>query len=418
MKNFEQPAEERKHKEPPVDLREYRGDLHTHHQDELGAGGSPDKIVAGRGGSNCGNVALTVLAEHQLEKLGHLFLGVTDHSRDPAAFSEKVKEDVTQWFYKLYLNDDQWLQKTFGEQKTKQNLTDDEKKGINTLASNLAEELINYDDGRLKANLQNIDHLAKDLGNSVRLFKGVEVNLMPNGSFDTEMVERGEFELVNVSFHPGIERDKEGNLVGEPADLEIVKDPKKLSDLFVTGIKHPKTNIICHIGYGVPDYDVVKELDWERIAEAAIGNQVAIEINLKVLMDYIYKEILDYKKYPAGDVSYRKKLRDKLPALVPIISDPAIAERLKPFFAQGLKITINTDLHKLPDLAKKEEEPEKAAFSLRNIKYWRSLKIVEQYFNELFKELGIGPEHIINTYDVPELEKFLGKEPRSVEGSK
>ncbi|MBU4360380.1 hypothetical protein KKA66_00790 [Patescibacteria group bacterium] len=45
----------------------------------------------------------------------------------------------------------------------------------------------------------------------------------------------------------------------------------------------------------------------------------------------------------------------------------------------------------------------------RGHRFWRCMKIAEKYFNELFNELGIKKENIINTFSVEELEKFIKK---------
>jgi histidinol phosphatase-like PHP family hydrolase len=383
-------------KKGELSLSHYRGELHAHSREGTNMG-LPEKIVETRHGSNCGCIPLRVLVEYHVQEMKNDFLAVTEHSRDPDS-PVRVLENVSNWFEGLYLNNENWLRDNFG--KTKGELSDEDQKKIRDIVEEEARKLIFYGDERIEDALARMEALGKEKDN-LRLFKGIEANLLPNGNFDTELVEQGRFELVNCSIHP-----QEGVKEYE----EIVSDPNKYTDLVVRGIENPKTNIICHIGHGVKR-GVAEQLDWQRISKAALENKVAIEINLKGLMNFINKEILDYKKFSKNDNSYQDYLKNKLPELVPIISSPSIRGQLTPYFEKGLKIAINTDVHRSKFVENEETETGEiiSRFKERDFRFWRALKIVEKYFNEILRELNIGKENIINTFSIADLELFLRK---------
>lgn len=235
----------------------------------------------------------------------------------------------------------------------------------------------------------------------MKILKGVEASIRLDGSFDTPLIDEGRAQWVNASIHPEI--DEEGF-------KDITSNPKKYTDLVIRGIENPKTNNIGHIGFDCPP-DLTGRLDWEQIAEAAIKNKVSIEINLKELTDYIYKDLLNYDKFPKNDKSYLKDLKEALPRLIPLLSDSLIRKTLSPYFERGLKIAINSDEHKNNFIRTKVERDKISEEYLdRDFRYWRILKEVENYFNIIFKEASIKKENIINTYSFAELEKFRKKE--------
>lgn len=242
-----------------------------------------------------------------------------------------------------------------------------------------------------------------EAGSEFLIIKGIEANLLPDGTIDTEMVAEGKFELVNTSIHPDM--DPEGY-------APFLEDPQKYTDLVIAGIKNPRTNIMAHIGYGVSKGEAkafVEALDWEQIAQEALDNTVAIEINLRSLMLYIYQEMMDKEKYPDSDTSYRKTFAEALPELVPLLSSAEIRNRLKPFFERGLTIAINTDQHESPFIHKKNADFSEYDIDLLDVRFLRCLKIAEAYFNSLFNDTGIEQRHIINTYSAEDLQKFLQK---------
>ena len=346
-----------------LSLRDYQGNLHGHSKE--GDESTPDSVVMERVGSNCGAHSVSDLVDYylkedeQTEKGGRTSLfehvAVTEHSRDPSP--KEALESVTAWFRGMCMS-------TITEEQVQ----------------NLAKELLYYKDERLKKSLKHMEDREEC---DDRVIRGVEVNVLPDGRFDTDMVAEGAFELVNASLHASV--DPEGF---EP----ILSDPEAYTDLIVKAIQNPQTNIMCHLE---GDADLfqgweLEDLDWERIAQAAIDNQVAIEINLRKLMEYIYTE-----------KPHRTDLEKKLPTLVPILNSENIRERLKPFFAQGLRIAINTDEHKNPFVE---------GTDTRGSRFWRAMKMLENYLNAIFTKLGVDASHIINTYSREDLRAFLMKQ--------
>ena len=383
-------------KDNKLSISHWKGDLHTHTKSDVTPFTSPEKIVETRKGSNCGDIPLQVLAKYHALEMRNEYIAITDHSRD--GDPQKALAGITKWFEDMYLKNEDWLEKAFGKKKGE--LTEDEKIIIQKKAAAEAEKLALYGDERIEEVLREIDQLREgDI--PITVLKGIEANLLPDGSFDTPMVKQGKFELVNCSIHPNV--DGEGF-------QSVITDPKKYSELAIKGIENPKVNIMCHLGFDCPP-EMMESLDWPAIAEAAIKNDVAIEINLKDLMDSIYKEFLNYDKYPKNDTSYIAEFKEKLDQLVPILSSEKIRKALKPFFQEGLKISINTDAHKIKFVESKvTEEGITENFKERDFRFWRCLKILEKYFNDIFSELDITRGNIINTYSRDDLEKFISKE--------
>jgi histidinol phosphatase-like PHP family hydrolase len=322
------------------------------------------------------------------------FIAITEHSRD--ADTENAVRGMTEWFVGMYLSNNEWLKENY--LKNKDELADSELEEIKGLAKTRAEEVAKYGDERIEEILNDIENSSETSG--IKVFKGIEVSLMPGGNLDTEMVEQGKFDMVNCSIHPDVDKK-----LFEP----IINDPDKYTDLILLGTKNKKVNILSHIGSETND-GVFENIRWDEIAESAILNKVAIEINLKKLITFIYKEILDYDKYPKNDNLYQSVLKTKLKELIPIISSEKIKKKIEPYFSQGLKIAINTDEHKNKFIkSKTDKNGTEFNFIPRDMRYWRCMKIVEKYFNDAFKELGIKKENIINTFNVEELKDFFAK---------
>ncbi|MCK4540086.1 hypothetical protein KAU09_02965 [Candidatus Parcubacteria bacterium] len=376
---------ERAEKNNELSISHYRGDLHAHTKSGEEKHGDPERIFKERKGSNCGHIPLEILTRYHAESLLNEYQAITEHSRD-ASPDDSVKS-ITNWFSDLYL-------KKIG--KTENELNTEEKEKFAYIKS-LAVKTANYGDERIEDILESIDSLP-EFSSHLKVIKGVEANLLPDGNFDTKMIDNNEFEIVNCSIH---------TKVGGEEMQEIIKDPKKYSNLAIKGINNPKTNIMCHIGYGCKGFNH-KKFDWSRIAEEAIKNDVALEINLGILMKYIFKNILSDPAF-AGKEKY-EKFENELPRLIPILGSEEIRDKLKEYFAKGLKISINTDEHKNPFIDVDYENGQAVGkFKKRNLRFWRALKIVEKYFNKIFQELEIKKENIINTYSQEELQKFLEK---------
>lgn len=398
------PAERRRKKaeeKGEASISHWKGELHAHTATKLTKPELPEQEIEARKGSNCGQVPLEVLIRYHSQEMLDDFIAITEHSRD--ADPQKALRGVTDWFRNMYLNNEAWLKTNFN--KTKNELSQEDHSAIERQAATNAGKLIFYGDERLEEILSDIEKLQTREGLPIKIIKGVEANLKPDGSFDTPMIEEGKFELVNCSIHPEIDEKLE----------EIVKDPERYTDLVVAGIRNSRTNIMCHIGYGA-EKGFAEKLDWDKIASAALENNVAIEINLKELMDFIYKEIMNYKKYPKDDVTYRQIFKEKLPELVPLLSSPQIREKLKPYFEKGLKIALNTDEHAVKFIGKKVERvPETgellvtSEFKPRDLRFWRCIKMVEKYFNDISQDANIKLENIVNTYSPEQLEQFIKK---------
>lgn len=383
-----------------LSLSHRTGELHSHTGYHRWDAKFPEDVIESRKGSNCGDVPIELLVKFHAQQIKDEFIAITDHSRDgsPEEALGDRQTGITHWFYDMYRWNDKWILENF--KKTKEELTPEDKNEIESRAKKEAGQVALYGDERLEQVLKDIEKIKTKNKLPIKILKGVEANLMPDGNFDTQMIEQNKFELVNCSIHPN---------TNKAGFAEIIKDPEKYSDLAIKGINNPKTNIICHLAYDC-EKGFDEKLNWDEIAEAAIENNVAIEINLQNLMKYVYNEILDYEKYPDG-LSYREKFKDMLPELVPLISSPIIREKLKPYIGKGLKIAINTDEHKNKFV--KAENVTRDNYTEvvkdRGNRFWRCMKIAEKYFNELFNKLGIKKENIINTFSIDELEKFINK---------
>lgn len=377
-----------------LSISHWRGELHSHTQTDLSNPKLPDDIIEYRKGSNCGSIPLEALLKYHNQEMKNDFIAITEHSRD--GNTDKAISGMTNWFMGMYLSNEDWLWENFS--KDSDSLSEADLDKLKNIAVKQAKKVALYGDERIQAIMADIDNIAHSSG--LKVFKGIEASLMPDGSLDTKMVEEGKFDMVNCSVHPDIDKEKFS---------PIISDPEKYSELILKGVENKKVNILSHIGSGLSK-DVFEKLKWADFAEQAIKNKVAIEINLKKLITFIYDEILDYNKYPKDDIGYREVLQSKLDELIPIVSSENIRRQLKPYFDKGLKIAINTDEHKNKFISSNtDKNGTDFSFQPRDIRYWRAIKIVEQYFNNIFSALGVKKENIINTYTKEELEEFFQK---------
>lgn len=376
-----------------ISLSHWRGNLHAHTRTDISNPKLPEDIYNHRQGSNCGQVPLQVLVKYFSHEMLNDYTAITEHSRD--GNPELAIKGVSKWFLEMYLQNVEWLLKNY--RKNREQLTEEEIDEIKKTAEEEAKKVVFYKDERLEQVNSAIDNLDEP----IRTIKGVEANLMPNGSFDTDMAEDGKFELVNCSIHPQVDKKN---------FEKIISDPGRYSDLVVKGIANPATNVMCHIGYGLKK-EIIENLNWEKIFSEAVSRQVAVEINLKEIMEFIYDEILDENKFLKDSLYYEKYFKEKMPRLVPILGDKKIAPTLKEYIERGLKLAINTDEHKNPFI-KTQTTIDKTdyQFNQRSIRFWRCMRELEKYFNDKFNELGVKKENIINTYSEKDLNNFLNKE--------
>lgn len=380
-----------------VSLSHYAGSLHVHSGTPETFEHAPDEIVEGRHGSNCGKIPAEVLAAYYGETIGYQYLGLTDHSRD--ASPDKAVEGVTAWFSELYQRDAGWLQRRFGVDSSAK-LTTEQRAIIGDIAEKQAQRLALYGDERLRGNLASVETVNAKEDAPIRVFKGVEVNILPDGSLDTKLVDEGAFELVNVSLHPNV----------RPSEFaSVIRDPDAYVECITRGMKHSRANIVSHIGFGC-ERDFAEKLDWDRIAQTAIEHDVAIEINLKELMDFINGPLMDEKQYPGDSTGWQKALQERLPSLIPLVSSPAIRARLKTYVGKGLRFAVNTDEHanRFIEITGTPELP-KVKTKDRGYRFWRALKIVEQYCNDCFADLGVTRDNLVNSYSLDRLQAFLQK---------
>jgi histidinol phosphatase-like PHP family hydrolase len=380
-----------------LSLSHWRGEFHAHTKTDPDGDALPKEIIENRKGSNCGKVPLEVLVNYHARKMQNDYLAITEHSRD--ASPEKALKGICAWFKGMYMNDADWLRQRFN--KDAKDLSEKDLEEIEKLSEEDAHGLVEYGDERILEIYKGIDDLKKEDIGDFKVLKGVEISLLPDGSFDSDIIKNSQLEFVNCSIHPEVDPERFKNLIN---------DPKKYSDLVVKGIEAPRVNNIGHVAYGCPE-DFAESLDWKKIAQKAIEHKVSLEINLKKLMDHIYKEMLDYKKYPKNDKSYLEAFRTKLPELIPIISSAGIRGELAEYFSSGLMIALNTDEHNNPYArgGKKISGGDEYEFPDIDFRFWRCLKEVEIYFNEIFNDAGIKKENILNALTNNDLRKFIGK---------
>lgn len=365
-------------KKENISIREYRGTLHAHT-------GTPREVEAEDvhlkkfsetyKGSNCAFIPMDLLVMDHAKHLKNDYIAITNHSReaDPANQLERMKN----WLFDSYVS--RVAKKEIGE------LSKIELQEINKKVKDAATKIVHYGDERLEEVLRDIE-LMRGNYEGFKIFKGIEANLMPDGSFDSELIEKGKFDMVNCSIHP-----TPGNHEFE----ELIKDPQAYTELLVKGIQNHRTNIMCHIGFGCKD-EFTEKLDWDRIAKEAIKNQVAIEINLAWVMHHIFTELPKHK-------NNNKFITDLLNKHMPIlVRSDKIKEKLKLYFEKGLKIAINTDEHQDPYILDHNDQ-------VRDFSYWKAIKLIEKYLNSFFEETGVKRDNIINTYPVERLEKFFSK---------
>lgn len=390
-------------KKDGISLSHWGGDLHSHtggyDLDKGGSKATPEDVVRTRRGSNDGYIPTEVIGkEHQ--KRGDRFLGSTDHARESSP--QKALKGITDWFTEKYKENLDEIEALFGQEVWTKMSEEERRKVIHEKARELAEEISFYGDERLIDNLERIDVWNRENVGGLRMLRGVETSILPDGTLDTPLVDQGKFELVVVSIHPNVDNDQFESIVSNPREYE---------KLVVKAIKVPQANIVGHIGYGgKPKMDSLNEqLNWDLIAREAIENGVAIEINLKGLFKILHNEILDEKKYPVNDNSYKEAFKQRLPELIPILSSDVVMQKLAPYFSQGLKLAVNTDKHSSPFVEYDVDKKSEAIIRSPGHRYWVCMKILERYFNSRFERFGVRQNNVVNSYSKEDLENFLQK---------
>ena len=110
--------------------------------------------------------------------------------------------------------------------------------------------------------VQEIDRVQKSLQNSFNILKGVEVDIMPDGSLDLPDEILQKMDIVVASMH-----------------VELDQPMKEATARLIRAIENPYVNIIGHPGGRIFPMVDVTDLDWDRVYLAAAYNNVALEIN-------------------------------------------------------------------------------------------------------------------------------------------
>ena len=107
-----------------------------------------------------------------------------------------------------------------------------------------------------------IDQLNIKYDSQLKILKGVETDILEDGSLDLANDILENMDIVIASMHTKFDLPKE-----------------KITARYIRAIEHPMVNIIGHPGgrlYPMSDYT---DMDWEKIFQAAAFHQVALEIN-------------------------------------------------------------------------------------------------------------------------------------------
>ena len=152
-----------------------------------------------------------------------------------------------------------------------------------------------FDSSYLLEQQKQIDGLKKKIGNDLIILKGVEVDILPDGSLDLPDWMLKKMDIVIASLH---------------LDLDLPKEV--MTDRLVKAIQNPHVDIIGHPGGRSLPSDDCTNLEWERVFRAASQNHVALEIN-------------SHKHHPFFD-----------------------DEKIRQAVQFGAILTLNSDTHRLP----------------------------------------------------------------------
>lgn len=107
-----------------------------------------------------------------------------------------------------------------------------------------------------------IKQIQKNIKSRFKLLKGVEVDILPDGSLDLSEEILKKMDVVVASMHIKLD---------QPMEVATAR--------LIRAIENPYVNIIGHPGGRTyPMVDII-DLDWDRIYRAAAYNKVALEIN-------------------------------------------------------------------------------------------------------------------------------------------
>ena len=114
----------------------------------------------------------------------------------------------------------------------------------------------------IKVQRAEIDAAQKDLGNSIRLLQGVEMEIRADGTLDYPDEILTKFDIVCASLHVSLRQPRE-----------------KITERLLNAIRNPKVDMIGHpTGRLIPDREGA-DLDMEAVLAAAAESGAALEIN-------------------------------------------------------------------------------------------------------------------------------------------
>ncbi len=109
---------------------------------------------------------------------------------------------------------------------------------------------------------QEIDAVQRELGDSIRLLQGAEVEIMADGSLDYPDEVLAELDIVFASMHTGLRQGRE-----------------KVTMRTLSAIRNPHVDVIAHpTGRMIPDREGA-DLDMDAVLQAAAEHGTALEIN-------------------------------------------------------------------------------------------------------------------------------------------
>lgn len=159
-----------------------------------------------------------------------------------------------------------------------------------------------------------IDETADLYEHKITILKGVEVDILPDGSLDLPVEILQKMDLVVASLH--FELDQPRNMI---------------TDRLIKAIEHPLVDIIGHPGGRLYPMHDIADLDWERVYHAAAFHRVALEIN-------------SHKAHPLFD---DQKVRAAIRAGVPIcLNSDAHAVSMLDHSIFGINIARRAGLEK------------------------------------------------------------------------
>jgi DNA polymerase (family 10) len=114
----------------------------------------------------------------------------------------------------------------------------------------------------LKAHRREIDAVQAELGDSIRLLQGTEVEILADGSLDYPDEALAELDIVVASLHSSLRQPRQ-----------------QVTDRLLKAMHNPHVDIIGHpTGRMIPGREGA-DLDMEAVLKAALENQVVLEIN-------------------------------------------------------------------------------------------------------------------------------------------